>query len=190
MSTAYYEIGICRHHAGFGMYELGQHHYSTSAAWADLMDLEQAMRDGARGELLPIDEALADADFLAAGIEDIRGKIYGGNPDYIYAILSDDGEIAYTGVTSVDKEDTMLSLQAVTPDGKLVAIAPDDDVLVYGNNGSADFLVSWATLRADDAIIRENYWRTMEGVSPTTDLFLVRAEDAEKYDEENNVVER
>lgn len=101
---AYYEIGISRHHAGFGMYELGEHNYSSDSAWAELSDLEQAMIDGACGQLVPLAEALTDTDFLAAGVEDIRGKIYGGDPAYIYAIHLEDGEIAYSGISVAEVE--------------------------------------------------------------------------------------
>ncbi|MBI4001580.1 MAG: hypothetical protein HY348_07335 [Nitrospira defluvii] len=94
---AYYEISIEPHHAGFGMYQPGEHNYAPQYAWADLSDLEQEMADGGSNALLPLDEALHDADFIGAGIDDIRGKIYGGDPLKIYAALRA-GEIRYCGV--------------------------------------------------------------------------------------------
>lgn len=91
--VAYREICISHHHAGFGMYQLGE---ANGEAWAYLSDLEKEM-DHNLDCMLPLEEALQDDEFVAAGIEDIRGKIYGGDPTYIYANLSD-GAITYYGI--------------------------------------------------------------------------------------------
>lgn len=100
MKIAYYELSITPHHAGFGMYDRGEDNCSREHAWANLPDLEAEMMSNAE-DLLPLDEARTNDAFLAAGITNIRGRIYGGDPTYLYAYLSD-GELAYTGVDSVE----------------------------------------------------------------------------------------
>lgn len=96
----YYEVTISPHHGGFGMYQLGEHNYSPQMAWALRSDLEDEISSAA--EFLPIDAALADSEFQAAGIEDIRGRIYGGDPAHLYAVLDADPEgklcIYYFGI--------------------------------------------------------------------------------------------
>lgn len=82
----FYEVAIRSSHGGFGMFEAGERDYSPLSAWASLSDLENEVF--ATGlDFLPIDEALCDSRFEAAGIEDIRGGIYGGDPLHLYAVL-------------------------------------------------------------------------------------------------------
>ena len=105
MKTAYYEIAIRPHSAGFGVYELGEQNYSPNDAWADLADLEAKMAT-APDEILPLVEALHNEDFIDAGVIDIRGRIYGGDPPYLYACLSPDGMgIRYTGIETEEVAD-------------------------------------------------------------------------------------
>ena len=101
MKTAYYEIGITPHHSGFGMWELGNRNYSPEFAYADLTDLEQAMRDGGCDDLLLIDEALTDTQFIVLGVIDIRGRIYGGNPALLY-VARRDSELQYCGIETCE----------------------------------------------------------------------------------------
>ena len=94
MQTAYKEITINRHHAGFGMYQIGE---ANGEAWANEADILLEI-SGNGIEFLPLDEAIADPRYLAAGVEDIRGKIYGGDPAEIFASIGADGDIGYFGI--------------------------------------------------------------------------------------------
>jgi len=103
---AYKEITVYHAHSGFGMYQIGE---SNGEAWESLYDLEVAI-----GVLfLPLAEALNDEAYIAAGVEDITGKIYGGDPDYLYARLdqSPDGlEIGYFGINKIEVDNEQYTI--------------------------------------------------------------------------------
>ena len=98
---AFREITISGHHAGFGMYQLGE---ANGDAWASVSDLIQEIADSGI-TFLPLEEALSDHDFIAAGVKNICGKIYGGDPDSIFATLDEtpDGqaEVNYFGIIEI-----------------------------------------------------------------------------------------
>lgn len=92
--TVFTAVVILPHHAGFGMWQRGELSVGPTTSYAVLSDLERA------GDLTPLGEALQDPEFRAAGIEDIRGRIY-NQPGRLYARLekSIDGvSVAYHGV--------------------------------------------------------------------------------------------
>lgn len=93
--TAYYEVNISSASSGFGMFQLGEKNYSPEYAYADKSDLLAAIDEN----FLPLDEAIEDPAFIAAGIVDVRGRIYGGDPEQIFALLYC-GDIVYFGVES------------------------------------------------------------------------------------------
>ena len=64
------------------MWERGEKQVGKQTSYADLNDL---IIDG---EYTDLETALADADFIAAGIQDIRGSI-GNEPGMIYCVLGD-----------------------------------------------------------------------------------------------------
>ena len=103
--TAYTEVAIRQHFAGFEMFTRGEIDFSSGNAWAFLSDLEMEIAQNGI-EFLPIEEALQDPRYQAAGVEDIRGRIEGGDPDYLYARLDHDPdmglEVAYFGVESAE----------------------------------------------------------------------------------------
>ena len=78
--TIYTECTIRPADSGFGMWQRGEKAIGPETSYADLSDLIMA------GELIDLDDALADEDFIRAGIEDIRGRIY-NEPGRIYAVL-------------------------------------------------------------------------------------------------------
>jgi hypothetical protein len=77
------------------MWQRGEKQVSAQNSYAYLSDL---IMDG---ELIDLDDALADEDFIEAGIEDIRGRIY-NEPGRIYAVLDVEGDgspcVRYYGV--------------------------------------------------------------------------------------------
>ena len=77
------------------MWQRGEKQVSPQNSYAFLSDLVMA------GELIDLDDALADEDFIEAGIEDIRGRIY-NEPAYIYCVLDKQGDgspcVRYIGV--------------------------------------------------------------------------------------------
>jgi hypothetical protein len=99
---AFKEITISTHHSGFGMYQLGE---ANGEAWASYYDLLQEI---ANSDIifLPLDEALTDPRFIAAGVEDISGKIYGGYHDEIFAALLENpggqDEAYYFGILRIE----------------------------------------------------------------------------------------
>ena len=93
--TIYTECTIKPADSGFGMWQRGEKQVGPQTSYADLSDLVMA------GELIDLDAALADEDFIEAGIEDIRGRIY-NEPGRIYAVLDVEGDgspcVRYFGV--------------------------------------------------------------------------------------------
>ena len=93
--TIYTEFTIRPADSGFGMWQRGEKCISPQNSYAYLSDL---IMDG---ELIDLDDALADEDFIEAGIEDIRGRIY-NEPGRIYAVLDVEGDgspcVRYYGV--------------------------------------------------------------------------------------------
>lgn len=98
MPTKYMECVITKHHAGFGMYEAGE---ANGEAWDHLSDLRAEMMRNL-SNCKPLAEALKDAEFIAAGVEDIRGKCY-RQPKHIFANLeanphTGENEVSYYGI--------------------------------------------------------------------------------------------
>ena len=93
--TIYTEVTIKPADSGFGMWQRGEKTVGPQTSYACLSDL---IMDG---ELIDLDAALADEDFIKAGIEDIRGRIY-NEPGLIYAVLGEEGDgspcVRYFGV--------------------------------------------------------------------------------------------
>jgi len=80
------------------MWERGEKQVSPQTSYADLNDL---LTDGNGPNLVDLETALEDEDFIEAGIEDIRGRIY-NEPGRIYAVLGLEGDgspcVLYYGV--------------------------------------------------------------------------------------------
>ena len=93
--TVYTEFAIKPADSGFGMWQRGEKSIGPQTSYAFLSDLVMD------GELIALDDALADEDFIEAGIEDIRGRIY-NEPAYIYCVLYVEGDgypcVRYYGV--------------------------------------------------------------------------------------------
>ena len=93
--TIYTECTIKPADSGFGMWQRGEKQMGRETSYADLSDLIMA------GGLIDLDDALADEDFIKAGIEDIRGRIY-NEPGLIYAVIGEEGDgspcVLYYGV--------------------------------------------------------------------------------------------
>ena len=93
--TIYTEFTIKPADSGFGMWQRGEKQVSPQNSYADLYDLVMA------GGLIDLETALEDDDFVEAGIEDIRGRIY-NEPGRIYAVLGEEGDgspcVRYFGV--------------------------------------------------------------------------------------------
>jgi hypothetical protein len=91
----YTEFTIKPADSGFGMWQRGEKSVGPQTSYAYLNDL---IMDG---ELIDLDDALADEDFIEAGVEDIRGRIY-NEPGRIYAVLGEEGDgwpcVRYFGV--------------------------------------------------------------------------------------------
>jgi hypothetical protein len=100
-TSSYYQVSIPS--AGFGMYQR-EPVFRSGSTWANLYDLEAEIAQSISDEFLPLDEALEDPAFVEAGVEDIRGRIYGGDPTNVYAIL-EDGQIGYFGIEEVEAPD-------------------------------------------------------------------------------------
>ena len=98
--TIYTACNIKPAPSGFGMWERGEKQISPQNSYADLNDLLLAA--GSNGpNLIDLETALEDKDFIEAGIEDIRGRIY-NEPGRIYAVLGEAGDgspcVRYFGV--------------------------------------------------------------------------------------------
>ena len=91
----YTEVVITPHHAGFNMYQAGEIQSGPETSFAFESDLLEIIANNSE-EVLPIEEAVASADFLALGVEDIRGKIY-NQPSKVFARI-DRGELSYFGI--------------------------------------------------------------------------------------------
>jgi hypothetical protein len=93
--TIYSAFAIKPAHSGFGMWQRCEKAIGPQTSYAHLSDL---IMDG---EMVDLDEALADEDFIEAGIEDIRGHIY-NEPGMIYCVLDVEGDgtpcVRYYGV--------------------------------------------------------------------------------------------
>lgn len=92
----YTSVIISPHHAGFGMYERGEIQSSPENSWAYFQDLISEMSNNLFS-LMKIEDALDNQEFIEAGIEDIRGKIY-NEPSHIYAAIDDYGSLIYFGI--------------------------------------------------------------------------------------------
>jgi hypothetical protein len=91
----YTEVTIAPHHAGFGMYQRGEVQSGPETSCAFESDLIGRIAENS-DEILSIEEAIVDAGFIAAGVEDIRGKIY-NEPSKVFARL-DRGDLSYFGI--------------------------------------------------------------------------------------------
>ena len=93
--TIYTEFTIKPADSGFGMWQRGEKQVGPQTSYADLSDLVMD------GELIDLEAALEDPDFIEAGIEDIRGRIY-NEPGRIYCVLVEEGDgspcVRYFGV--------------------------------------------------------------------------------------------
>lgn len=98
----YTEVAIVPHHAGFGMYQSGEVQSGPETSFAFVSDLLEVVAQNSE-EVLPIEDAIAHADFIAAGIEDIRGKIY-NQPAKVFARI-DRGELSYFGIVESEVAD-------------------------------------------------------------------------------------
>jgi hypothetical protein len=72
------------------MFERGELQIGAETSYADLGQLE------CEGELMELEEALRDPEMIAAGIEDIRGRIY-NQPGRLYAKIDPQGGYGETG---------------------------------------------------------------------------------------------
>lgn len=100
--TIYTEVAITPHHGGFGMFQRGEDQSSPATSYACYSDL---LRDAGENSdaVMPIDEAIADADFIVFGVEDIRGHIY-NQPDNVFARINR-GELSYFGIVATEVPD-------------------------------------------------------------------------------------
>ena len=93
--TIYTSCSITPAASGFGRWERGEKQTGRETSYADLYDLVMA------GELIDLETALADDDFIAAGVEDIRGRIE-NEPGMIYCVIDEEGYgypcVLYCGV--------------------------------------------------------------------------------------------
>ncbi len=93
--TIYTSCSIMPAPSGFGMWQRGEKQMGRETSYADLYDLVMA------GGLIDLEAALEDPDFIEAGIEDIRGRIY-NEPGMIYCVLDEEGDgspcVRYFGV--------------------------------------------------------------------------------------------
>jgi hypothetical protein len=98
----YTEISIQKHHSGFGMYQTGELQVSPQTSYADFGDLcfEIAQNSEAMGYL---SQALEDEEFIAAGVEDIAGRIY-NQPEKLFARIND-GQLNYFGIVESEVPD-------------------------------------------------------------------------------------
>ena len=91
----YTECTIKQHHAGFGLFERGELSVRPDTSYEDIANLV------CESELTPLDDALHDPAYQAAGVEDIRGRIC-NEPSHIYVSLVDDDandpKVIYRGV--------------------------------------------------------------------------------------------
>jgi hypothetical protein len=77
------------------MWERGEVHTSPENSFAFAGDLIQAIYNSS-DSVLPLGEALTDDEFIALGVEDIRGKIY-NQPSKIFARIYRD-TLTYFGI--------------------------------------------------------------------------------------------
>jgi hypothetical protein len=94
--TIYTEVSINKHHAGFGMWQSGERQPSPTNSYAFYSDLIDAVSQEQNG-VYPIASAITDPVFIAAGVEDIRGKIF-NEPTYVFAYFDKYDELRYFGV--------------------------------------------------------------------------------------------
>ena len=87
MQTVYTSCSITPAPSGFGMWERGEKQVSPQTSYADLNDL---LTDGNGPNLVDLETALGDDDFIEAGIQDIRGRIY-NEPADIYCAIWEQG---------------------------------------------------------------------------------------------------
>ena len=96
--TGYKEICINPHHAGFGAYQASE---ANGDAWADESDLESEIV-GNGIDFLPLEEALKNPEYIAAGVE--NPTIY-GDAGSIYASIESDPDgrqvVKYFGIIEV-----------------------------------------------------------------------------------------
>lgn len=97
--TGYFEVVIRPHHSVFGMWERIDPTISPDNVWRYDSDLILEMTNNLCLEFL--DDALKDPEFIELGIEDIRGKIYNGDPDQIFVYVTKN-QIYYTGIDEVE----------------------------------------------------------------------------------------
>lgn len=103
MITIYTEVSIDPHHSGFGMYQGGGLEFGPETSFGALEDLIEIIAKSSYA-VLPLEEALADPEFRALNVEDIRGLIY-NQPSRIFARIVDGETIVYFGVEEVEVSD-------------------------------------------------------------------------------------
>lgn len=102
----YTHVLISPHHAGFGMFERGEIQSGPENSWAFRSDLIHAA-SGNVDSVERIEDALNDPEFIALGVEDIRGRIY-NEPGAVYACI-EDGELRYFGVEESEVEENFFA---------------------------------------------------------------------------------
>lgn len=92
--TVFSEVSIVRAYDGVGRWKRGEVNVSPSESWSSLSDMESSWG------LVPLAEALTSAEFIAAGIEDLRGMVQ-SEPEHLYASL-ESGAVRYHGVVETE----------------------------------------------------------------------------------------
>lgn len=87
LDEKYHEVAITPHHAGFGMWQVGE----AGEGWADEEDLVAEIAANFKGDIYELGE-----DEIPESVEDIRGKIY-NQPSRVFALVDGD-DIWYVGV--------------------------------------------------------------------------------------------
>jgi hypothetical protein len=92
----YTAVQITPHHAGFGMYQVGELQVSSINSYECFDDLIYYMCENSFA-CENIEDALSLDEFIRKGIVDVRGHVY-NEPNDIYAVIDDYGALSYFGV--------------------------------------------------------------------------------------------
>ena len=104
--TIYTEVSITADHAGFGMYRACEIQASPETSYIDESDLIGAI-DQNSDDVLPIEEAILNDEFIALEVEDIDGKIM-NQPNRVFARIYR-GELSYFGIVESEVDENFFN---------------------------------------------------------------------------------
>lgn len=103
MATKYYELRISNPDEATGVRQVTT--YQLPEIYGDIGELLDAVADNGF-EFMELYDALRDDRFVELGVKDIRLRLEGERPDYVYAVVGNK-TIDYFGVKEIEVEEEL-----------------------------------------------------------------------------------